>query len=81
MTTNGVPGPRPGHRSRITGATRVVPAPSSALIVIRSSRAFSTATTKDRVLWMSVSEHPVIHRAARPSDGAAPVTGARTWSA
>ena len=52
MTTNGVPGPRPGHRSRITGATRVVPAPSSVPIVIRGSHAFSTATTEDRVLWM-----------------------------
>lgn len=74
MTTNGVTGPRPGHRSRITGAARPASASSHVPIVIRSSRAFSTAATEDRVLWIAVSEYPVTDRAA---DGAAPIPAAR----
>jgi hypothetical protein len=81
MTTNGDPGPRPGHRSRITGTAMAAPAPSHVPIVIRSSRAFSGTAPEDRVRWVVVNEQKVTMRVARWIVRAAAVRAVPGWVA
>jgi hypothetical protein len=81
MTTNGAPGPRPGHRSRFTGSATAVPAPRHVPIVIRSSRAFSGMEPEDRVRCVVVNEQTVTRRGARRVDSAATVRAVPGWVA
>jgi len=81
MTTNGDPGPRPGHRSRITGTAMAAPASSHVLIVIRSTRALSGIAPEDRVRWVVVNEQKVTRRGARRVGSAATVPAVPGWAA